>query len=49
MRQPRGFKLDAEGGERLRFSGAEFIVKASADTTGGAFAVIEEAEESEGP
>jgi mannose-6-phosphate isomerase-like protein (cupin superfamily) len=44
MRQPRGFKLDAEGGERLRFSGAEFIVKASADTTGGAFAVIEEAD-----
>ena len=37
-----GYKLDADGGERLRFSDAEFIVKASADTTGGAFTVIEE-------
>jgi mannose-6-phosphate isomerase-like protein (cupin superfamily) len=42
VRQARGFKLDADGGERLRFSGAQFIVKASADTTGGAFTVIEE-------
>jgi mannose-6-phosphate isomerase-like protein (cupin superfamily) len=33
----------AEGdGERLAFSGAEFVVKASGDTTGGAFSVIEE-------
>ncbi len=30
------------GGERLRFSGAEFVVHADASTTGGAFAVIEE-------
>ena len=37
-----GFKVDAEGGERLRFSDAEFIVKASAGTTGGAFTIIEE-------
>jgi len=37
-----GFKLGAEGGERLGFSDAVFIVKASADTTGGAFTVIEE-------
>lgn len=39
-----GFKLDPDGGERLRFSDAEFTVKASADTTGGAFSIIEEAE-----
>lgn len=32
---------DGEG-ERLRFSDAEFVVKASADGTGGAFTVIEE-------
>jgi mannose-6-phosphate isomerase-like protein (cupin superfamily) len=38
----RGFALDSESGERLRFSDAEFLVKASADTTGGAFSVIEE-------
>jgi mannose-6-phosphate isomerase-like protein (cupin superfamily) len=34
--------LDADDGERLRFSDAEFVVKASADTTGGAFTIIEE-------
>jgi mannose-6-phosphate isomerase-like protein (cupin superfamily) len=39
-----GFKLAEDGGEKLGFSGAEFIVKASADTTGGAFTVIEESE-----
>ena len=39
---PSGFKVDAEGGERLRFSGAEVVVRASADTTGGAFCIIEE-------
>jgi mannose-6-phosphate isomerase-like protein (cupin superfamily) len=38
----RGFKIGAEGGERLRFSGADFIVRASSDSTGGAFAIIEE-------
>lgn len=37
-----GYKLDADGGGRLRFSDAEFIVKASADATGGAFTIIEE-------
>jgi mannose-6-phosphate isomerase-like protein (cupin superfamily) len=37
-----GFKLEAGGGERLHFSGADFIVKASADSTGGAFSIIEE-------
>jgi mannose-6-phosphate isomerase-like protein (cupin superfamily) len=42
MEQVRGFKLDADGGERLRFSDAEFIVKVSADSTGGAFTIIEE-------
>ncbi|WP_457153199.1 cupin domain-containing protein [Mesorhizobium sp. P5_C1] len=29
-------------GERLRFSGADFLVRAAADTTGGAFSIIEE-------
>ena len=38
----RPFALDAAGGERLRFSDAEFLVKADAHTTGGAFAIIEE-------
>ncbi len=39
---PSGFMVDAEGGERLRFSDAEFVVRASADTTGGAFSIVEE-------
>jgi mannose-6-phosphate isomerase-like protein (cupin superfamily) len=39
---PSGFKVDAEGGERLRFSDAEFVVRASAETTGGAFCIVEE-------
>jgi len=42
MKQIPGFKLEADGGERLHFSDAEFIVKVSADSTGGAFTVIEE-------
>jgi hypothetical protein len=39
-----GFKIDADGGERLRFSDADFIVKVSAASTHGAFTVIEEAD-----
>jgi hypothetical protein len=37
-----GHKVDPDGGERLRFSDAEVVVRASADTTGGAFTIIEE-------
>jgi hypothetical protein len=39
---PLGFMLDADAGERLRFSDADVVIKASADTTGGAFAIVEE-------
>jgi len=39
-----GFAVPDGEGERLRFSGAEFLVKASADTTGGAFTIVEEVE-----
>ena len=39
---PNGFALAAGAGERLRFSEAEFVVKASAETTGGSFSLIEE-------
>jgi mannose-6-phosphate isomerase-like protein (cupin superfamily) len=38
------YKLEAEDGEHLRFGEAEVVVKASADTTGGAFTVFEENE-----
>ena len=34
--------LEAGEGERLRFSDAEFLVRASAETTGGGFTIIEE-------
>jgi mannose-6-phosphate isomerase-like protein (cupin superfamily) len=37
-----GFALAADEGERLAFSDAEFLVLASAETTGGAFSIIEE-------
>jgi mannose-6-phosphate isomerase-like protein (cupin superfamily) len=38
------YGLDAEGGERLRWDDVEIVIKASADTTGGAFTVFEESE-----
>jgi mannose-6-phosphate isomerase-like protein (cupin superfamily) len=37
-----GFKVSANDGERLRFSGADFVIRASGETTGGAFSVVEE-------
>ena len=36
------YELPAERGERLRFGDVEIVVKASADTTGGAFTIFEE-------
>ncbi len=38
------YELEAEGGERLQFGEVEVVVKASADTTGGAFTILEENE-----
>ncbi len=40
--KPNAFALASDAGERLRFSDAEFLVKASAETTGGSFSIIEE-------
>jgi mannose-6-phosphate isomerase-like protein (cupin superfamily) len=37
-----GFKIDADSGEHITFSGAEFVIRASSDSTGGAFAIVEE-------
>ena len=36
------FALDADAGERLQFGEVTILVRASADTTGGTFAVFEE-------
>ena len=38
------YALGAAEGERLRFSDAEFLVRADAATTGGAFSIVEELE-----
>jgi mannose-6-phosphate isomerase-like protein (cupin superfamily) len=37
-----GFALDANRGERLVFGGVTVLIRASAETTGGAFTVMEE-------
>jgi len=42
MTGPRAFDVAADDGERLRFGDVEVLVKASADTTGGAFSIFEE-------
>ena len=39
---PDGFALADDAGEQLRFSDAEFLVKASSETTGGSFSIVEE-------
>lgn len=42
MNVPVPFKVDTGSGERLRFSDGEFVVLASAESTGGAFSIVEE-------
>ena len=37
-----GYKVPSNGGERLPFQGMEFVIRASAESTGGAFSIIEE-------
>lgn len=37
-----GFRVPADGGERLQFGGIEIIVRASRTSTSGAFSIIEE-------
>ena len=39
---PPAFSLLAGNGEPLRFAGAAFLIKASAETTGGSFSILEE-------
>ena len=40
--QSRGHKVEATGGERLHYQGMEFAIRASAESTGGAFSIVEE-------
>jgi mannose-6-phosphate isomerase-like protein (cupin superfamily) len=37
-----GHKVEAGGGERLHYAGMEFAIRASAESTGGAFSIVEE-------
>ena len=39
---PPGFNVESDGGERLHFSDADFVVRAAADATGGAISIVEE-------
>ena len=41
--------VPAEGGERLRWAGMEFVIRASAETTGGAFSIVEEIDAIDAP
>ena len=40
--QAQGHKVEAGGGERLDYLGMEFAIRASAESTGGAFSIVEE-------
>lgn len=42
MAEPAAFALEHDAGERLRFAGATILIRASAETTGGAFSLFEE-------
>jgi mannose-6-phosphate isomerase-like protein (cupin superfamily) len=41
-RPATGHKVERDEGERLRFSGADVVIRASAESTGGAFGIVEE-------
>ena len=40
--RPSAHKVDADDGERLHYADMEFVIRASAESTGGAFSIIEE-------
>lgn len=42
-------KVDAGGGERLRYAGMAFVIRASAASTGGAFSIVEEIDAVDAP
>src|SRR5215216_6704064 len=42
MTTPPPFLVPRDGGERVRFAGAEVVIRADAETTAGAFSVVEE-------
>lgn len=40
--QARSHMVAVDGGERLQWAGMEFAIRASAESTGGAFSIVEE-------
>lgn len=44
-----GYKVDADGGERLTYADMELVIRASADMTNGAFGIVEEIDAVEAP
>lgn len=42
MKEARGQKVEANGGELLQFSDAEFVLRVSGEMTGSAYSIIEE-------
>lgn len=44
-----GHKVAAGSGERLRYGGMEFVIRASGDSTGGAFSIVEEIDPVDAP
>ena len=42
-------KVEAGAGERLQWAGMEFVIRASAESTGGAFSIIEEVDAVDAP
>jgi len=42
MTEVAGFHVPVDGGERLALAGSEIVIRASAESTGGAFGIVEE-------
>lgn len=47
--QNPGHMIGPDGGERLAWAGMELVIRASADTTGGAFSIVEESDAVDAP
>ncbi len=48
-RRDLAHRVEAGTGERLHYSGMEFLIRASAESTGGAFSIIEEIDPVDAP
>ena len=46
---PLAHKVENAGGERLQFAGMELVIRASAESTGGSFSIVEEIDAVDAP